>query len=189
MYLIFDTETTGLPKNWRAPVTDLSNWPRIVQLAWEEYDIAEEQISAKEYIIKPKGFTIPDSAVNVHGITTERATKEGVDLRTVLNEFSEVIDKSEVLVAHNMSFDKNVIGAEFIRENIQNKLFETKSICTKETSTNYCKLPGNYGYKWPTLSELYFKLFDKDFEEAHNASVDVNMCTECFFELKIRGII
>ena len=32
MYLIFDTETTGLPKNWKAPLTDFDNWPRMVQL-------------------------------------------------------------------------------------------------------------------------------------------------------------
>ena len=38
MYLIFDTETTGLPKNWNAPVTDVDNWPRCVQIAWQLHD-------------------------------------------------------------------------------------------------------------------------------------------------------
>jgi len=58
-----------------------------------------------------------------------------------------------------------------------------------DESTDYCKIPGSYGYKWPSLSELYFKLFDKDFEDAHDAVVDVRACTECFFKLKNKGVI
>jgi len=58
-----------------------------------------------------------------------------------------------------------------------------------ERSTDHCKIPGSYGYKWPSLSELYFILFDRDFEEAHDAVVDVKACAECFFRLKNEGII
>ena len=35
MFLIFDTETTGLPKKWNSPLTDFDNWPRAVQIAWQ----------------------------------------------------------------------------------------------------------------------------------------------------------
>ena len=38
MYLIFDTETTGLPKRWDAPITDTDNWPRCIQIAWQLHD-------------------------------------------------------------------------------------------------------------------------------------------------------
>ena len=38
MYLIFDTETTGLPKSWNAPITDTDNWPRCIQIAWQLHD-------------------------------------------------------------------------------------------------------------------------------------------------------
>jgi len=26
MYLFFDTETTGFPRKWKIPITDLNNW-------------------------------------------------------------------------------------------------------------------------------------------------------------------
>jgi len=113
MYLFFDTETTGLPRNWGAAVSDLDNWPRLVQLAWLEYDNSERQISGREYIIKPRGFTIPDESAGIHGISTERAIKEGTSLRTVLTEFSKAVDRSKFLVAHNISFDEKIVELSF----------------------------------------------------------------------------
>ncbi len=189
MYLFFDTETTGLPKKWNAPVTDVDNWPRLVQIAWQQYDNDGKRMSAKDYIIKPDGYIIPAEAAKVHGITTERAEKEGVALQGVLEEFAALIAVADVLVAHNINFDEKIIGSEFIRGNIESGLFETERICTMKSSTDFCKLPGNYGYKWPKLSELHIKLFQKDFEEAHDASVDIEACARCFWELKKLGII
>ncbi|MDW7726577.1 MAG: 3'-5' exonuclease [Candidatus Methanoperedens sp.] len=189
MFLIFDTETTGEPKNWKSPVSDLANWPRMVQIAWLQYDISGKQIAERNYIVKPNGFTIPEDTVKIHGISTEQAINEGVELKTALIDFSNAINESSYLVAHNMSFDANVIGAEFLRENVENKLFETPQICTMESSTNFCKLQNRYGYKWPSLSELHLKLFKKGFDEAHNAAFDVKVCADCFFELKRKGVL
>lgn len=189
MYLFFDTETTGLPKKWKASVSDLNNWPRLVQIAWQQYDGQGKKITEKDYIIKPDGFTIPHEASRIHGISTERANNEGVDLDKVLEEFMQLIDESNVLVAHNMDFDEKIIGAEFLREGKKSGLFHTERLCTMKASTDYCKLPGNYGFKWPKLSELHIKLFNEDFEEAHNAAVDITACAKCFWELKRRGVI
>lgn len=190
MYLIFDTETTGLPSNYSAPETDTSNWPRLVQLAWIQFDSVGNEIQSKSYIIKPKGFSIPSDAAKIHGITTERAKKEGVSLKKVLGEFSEYVDASSILVAHNISFDTKIIGAEFIRQKMPHKMRSKKNICTKEISTDYCELPGSYGkYKWPKLSELHYKLFGNNFKEAHNALIDAEACAKCFFELKKQGVV
>ena len=84
MYLIFDTETTGLPKDYNAPLTDLDNWPRLVQLAWQLHANDGSLIEAQNFIIKPEGYNIPYNAEKVHGISTERANKEGHDLNKVL---------------------------------------------------------------------------------------------------------
>ena len=92
MILVFDTETTGLPKKYNAPLTEFENWPRLVQLAYQSYNNTGELIEIKNYIVKPEGFIIPYSAEKVHGISTEKAIKEGVDLETVLNEFIERIE-------------------------------------------------------------------------------------------------
>ena len=183
MYLFFDTETTGLPKRWDAPVSNLNNWPRMVQIAWLLYDKNHNLISEKSYIIKPEGFSIPIDASNVHGITTEKALESGIGIETVLNEFSESIDKSEMIIAHNIDFDIKIVGAEFLRSNIKSNLFTKSRFCTMKETVKLCKIPGRYGYKWPTLSELHYHLFKKNFEEAHNAITDVNICAKCFFAI------
>lgn len=190
MYLVFDTETTGLPRNWKAPVTDVNNWPRMVQIAWILYDNDGNELEADSYIIKPVGFEIPYEAQRVHGISTVRALQEGEDLGFVLQRFTDAMDRAEYLVAHNINFDEMIVGAEFIRANvIFNNMNNMKKLCTMVLSTDYCKIPGNYGYKWPNLTELYFALFKIKFEEAHNAEADVRACAKCFFELKRLGVI
>jgi len=189
MYLFFDTETTGLPKNWKAPVQNVSNWPRMVQIAWLLYNADGTRIDEKNFIIKPEGFSIPDEAVSVHGISTEKAMNDGKELDVVLKLFAEQIENVDSLVAHNMSFDEKILGAEFIRKNIQNELFKKNRICTMKQSVRYCKIPGRYGYKWPKLSELHIELFGEDFKEAHDATVDINATAKCFWKMKELKII
>ena len=189
MYLFFDTETTGLPRNGKAPVTDLDNWPRMVQLAYLFSDSNGNKISGGDFIIKPVGFTIPDKVAGIHGISTERAEKEGKDLKVVLQDFQAMISQAEYLVAHNMAFDEKVIGAEFLRNKMQDSLPAKRKICTMQSAIAYCALPGPYGYKWPRLTELHNKLFQKDFDDAHNAAADVLATVKCFWELKRLGLI
>lgn len=189
MYLFFDTETTGLPKNWKAPVTDLNNWPRLVQLAYLYYDSNGAKISGGDFIIKPEGFTIPTDAARIHGISTEKALREGQSITSVLQHFNTLIEQASYLVAHNMSFDEKIVGSEFLRNGMQNTIPSKKKICTMEKSTNFCAIDGPYGYKWPKLSELHYKLFKTGFDEAHNAAVDISATAKCFWELKKLGKI
>ncbi len=191
MYLIFDTETTGLPANYNAPVTDTGNWPRMVQLAWEFHDKTGRLIFNKSYIIKPQGYVIPQAAEVVHGISTEKALADGCDLEAVLIEFATDLEKTRVVIGHNVSFDLSILGAEYVRSNIPSRLHEITHICTKEESTDFCAIPGGKGgkFKWPALSELHDCLFGEGFDEAHNAAADVAATARCFFELLRRGII
>ncbi len=189
MYLFFDTETTGLAKNLKAPESDLNNWPRLVQIGWLHYNKTEKQIAKNSRIIKPNGFIIPDEAIKKHGISNERAKKEGVALKQVLNEFSSILRKSKFLIAHNVKFDKGVVGSEFLRTDIKNNLSDIKKICTLESSTDFCEIPGPYGYKWPNLPELHMKLFNIPIKESHNALLDAETCAKCFFELVKKGVI
>ncbi len=115
MFLIFDTETTGLPRSYNAPLTDFDNWPRMVQVAWQLHDAQGNLISSNSIIIKPEGYTIPFNAVQIHGITNERAIEEGQDLKAVLQEFVEAVNQTKYLCGHNIEFDNNIIGAELLR--------------------------------------------------------------------------
>jgi DNA polymerase-3 subunit epsilon len=188
MLLFFDTETTGLPRDWKAPVTQTNNWPRMVQIAWLQYDDQKNLISEANYIIRPDGFTIPSDAADIHGITTEIAIEKGSELSSVLSEFSAVVGGAKMLVAHNMDFDEKIVGAEYVRMGLKSGIFETPRFCTMKTTTDLCRIPGNYGYKWPKLEELHRFLFGSDFENAHDALVDVKVCAKCYYELVKRGI-
>jgi DNA polymerase III subunit epsilon len=189
MILFFDTETTGLPRNWKAPVTNVNNWPRMVQLAYQFYDATGNKLAEADHIIKPDGFTISAEVSRVHGITHERAMREGVPVRNVLLEINDLANQANLLVAHNMNFDSKIIGAEFIRAGVSNPIPTKRQLCTMEKSTNYCALPGPYGYKWPKLSELHYKLFREYFDEAHNAAFDIQATVRCYWELKRLAII
>jgi DNA polymerase-3 subunit alpha len=185
MYLIYDTETTGLPKNFSAPVSDSENWPRLVQVAWQLHNDMGELIEVKNFIVRPEGFTIPFNAQKIHGISTQRALEQGVDLAFVLEEFNKAVAQSDFVVGHNIIFDINIMGAEFYRTQIASTLLDEKSIDTKNEGTDFCAIPGGRGgkFKWPTLTELHVKLFKEGFVEAHNASADVEATTRCFLEL------
>ena len=189
MYLFFDTETTGLPRNLKAPVTDLANWPRMVQIAWILSDEESNQIESADFIIKPDGYSIPVEASSVHGIYTARAIEEGKELFDVLSTFSELVRESEFLVAHNISFDEKIIGAELLRASIQSDFNNKKRICTMMSSTDFCQIPGRYGFKLPKLTELHMKLFGEGFDEAHDAAIDINATEKCFWEMRKLGAI
>ncbi len=189
MILFFDTETTGLPKNWKAPVTDLDNWPRLVQLAFLVYDFDGNLIHSCNEIIKPNGFTIPIDASKVHGITTDIANQRGSQIEDVFELFSIHLKRAKVIVAHNMAYDEKIIGSELIRIGLVNTLDSKEKICTMESTVDLCKIDGPYGYKWPKLEELHRFLFNHDFEGAHDALADIQATAKCFWELVNRKLI
>jgi DNA polymerase-3 subunit alpha len=191
MFLIFDTETTGLPQNYNAPLTDFDNWPRVVQLAWQLHDASGKLISRGNHIIKPEGFSIPYNAEKVHGISTERALREGLDLTEVLQIFQQDLQQAGYSAGHNIEFDLNVLGCEYLRMGLENPLTTIPYLDTKEIATDYCAIPGGKGgkFKWPTLTELHTKLFGHAFAEAHDAAYDVDATAKCFFGLITENVL
>jgi DNA polymerase-3 subunit alpha len=191
MFLIFDTETTGLPRDYNAPITDSENWPRLVQLAWQVHDEKGALVAVHNYIVRPDGFDIPFNAAKVHGITTNRALAEGHDLKKVLEHFQESLRTCTFVVGHNISFDINIVGAEFHRCAVETPLMRIPSLDTKDLSADYCAIPGGKGgkFKWPNLTELHEKLFGSGFDAAHNAAADVEATARCFLELVRLNVI
>ncbi|MFT4601923.1 MAG: DNA polymerase-3 subunit alpha, partial [Arenicella sp.] len=186
MYIIFDTETTGLPKNWKAPITDTDNWPRCIQIAWQLHADDGTLLENKDFLVKPDGFNIPFESEQIHGISTELAVAEGVGLKEVLAEFNIALGKAKFVVGQNVQFDLNIMGCEFFRESIESPMLDMLVLdtCTEKTAS-LCQIPGGRGgkFKLPTLTELHQYLFKVPFSEAHNATADVEATTRCFFEL------
>ena len=189
-YLFFDTETTGIPQDYKAPCTDTDNWPRLVQLGWILTDGEGRELRRGNRIVRPDGFEIPTEASDVHGITTERALAEGEPLHDVMMAFGADLNASNWLVGHNIDYDLHVVGTEYYRLGYDHRImFARPYVCTMQATIDFCNIPGKYGPKWPRLQELYVRLFGREFEGAHDAMADITATKECFFELLKRGVI
>lgn len=203
MIMLFDTETNGLPPDWKAPMKQLDNWPRVIQLAWRVTDEFGATLHEGDWLIRPDGWTIPDGSNpketfwKDHGFSTELSAAHGKPLHQALAAFVQDLQQCSYLVSHNMDFDYNVTGAEMLRLGLSSDRRPVR-ICTKELSTDICKIPfqgarrypgSRQSFKWPKLEELHRFLFGRDFEDAHDAGGDVAALAACFFELKARGYI
>lgn len=146
-------------------------------------------ISTMNNIVKPSSFTIPYTSSEIHGITTKIANERGENISTVLQNFNVLLQQADYVVAHNIEFDENVIAAEFVKNEMHNGLEKKRKICTMKSTTGFCKVGELHEYKWPKLSELYYKIFNEEFEETHNARLDVEATVRCFWELKKKGIL
>lgn len=192
MILVLDCETTGLPRDYQAPVTDLDNWPRTVQIAWATFENNGQVIENYSFIIRPDGFVIPPEATAKHGITQEMAIHRGASLESVLLMLETCLKHADFVVAHNIDFDSAVLGSEFLRIENFNPFDGKRLICTMKESTEYCALGNgrNGQYKWPKLSELFATLFPGDeILKEHDAGNDVATCARCFFKLVELGVI
>lgn len=182
MYLFFDTETTGLS----------NNKDHVVQLAWVLAD-SEGNICVEEcYVIRPDGYSIPDAAARIHGISTTKACQIGQPLRFVLSRFSDVAARAKIVVAHNLSFDLGILKHDYKIAELAFPLHGKIQICTMKLSTAWCRLPklnGSKGFKWPKLEELHFRLFGEGFDGAHDALEDSRACLRSYFELVNLGVI
>jgi DNA polymerase-3 subunit epsilon len=188
--VVYDTETNGLPRNWKARFDDTNNWPRAVSLSWYKVTPNFEILSTHSYIIKPENFNFDSDAVRVHGITQAHALAHGVPLAVALSNFENDVMDSAYLVAHNIEFDFPVLYSEYTRTNVNSsRLASLKKICTMKSTVDFCQIHGMYGYKFPKLEELHLKLFNRNFGGAHNSQNDARACLTCLQELYNRNVI
>ena len=188
-YLFFDTETTVIPNDYKAPCTNTDNWPRLIQLGWLLSDAAGRILSEGNHIVRPDGFEIPKAASDVHGITTEFALENGKPLLDVIFAFGADLNHADCMVGHNLDYDLHIVGAEYVRLGYDSRImFARPTLCTMQATIQFCNIPGRFGPKWPKLMELYTKLFGQEFDGAHDAMADIVATKDCFFELIRRGV-
>lgn len=179
--LVFDTETTGLPK-WRGQDAYKGGWPDIVSICWVILDYNKE-IKRRYYVIKPDRWTIPIESTKIHGITQEYAMGNGVELKTVLKEFKEDMEQSRWIVAHNLEFDTNVMIAAYywrLRDDPKRFWNKSKEFCSMLQGSKELNILDEQGrQKWPKLDDLYeISCGKKAPADAHNAQRDVNVLIE-----------
>lgn len=200
--IILDTETNGMIKNWKLeltpsnlksmPAITLDNFPRIAQLAWQKVDIETEKVIHEfQSLIKPDGWTIPKEKFFIeNNMSTERCEAEGIPAVEALDKLVFDMDDCDFIVCHNTAFDIPVVKAEMIRYAKASKNKNIIIICTMKSSTDFCRLPGGRGYKFPKLEELHRILFKEEMSGAHDAMCDVVACRVSFFQLvKLKVIL
>lgn len=189
--LIFDTETTGLTKVKNPSIFDPDKWPYIVQLSYILYDTEEKVIyDMYDTIIKiPDNVLIDEEAEKLHNISKERSTLVGIHMKDALKIFNSALNKADIIVGHNVSFDKCLIMVECNRNNIRQCFtidkIKKKEYCTMKNTKDICKIEktfpsGDKYFKYPTLSELYNHLFGNIPDNAHNSLVDIILCLRCY---------
>lgn len=212
-FIVLDTETNGLPKNFNAnPKQHFKDFPRVVQLAYTIVSstnlllpkpsdfkgchdmVYGDRILFVNEMVKPNDdetWTVGKSE-DTHGFSDKFLQEKGDYIENVLYRFFANLKALSaknrlILVCHNIAFDYRVLSAEFYRNGVNyidhQRIFNA-GVCTMEHSTNLLKLPGKFGnYKWPKLEELYRFLFNKEIEGAHDARVDVSATIDCLVAL------
>lgn len=188
--IIFDTETNGFPTNWNASPKEITNWPRMVSIAWYKIDPTGTILNEQYHLIQPNGFTYKSEAIKIHSITQEYAAAHGTELSIVLNKLQLDVQDSKYLIAHNIDFDYAVVLCELVRMKQPIDYFTSlKQICTMKSSTDYCAIKTSRGNKYPKLEELYQKLFKQSLNTKHNSKTDAEACMKSFKALYNRNII
>ena len=206
--IIFDTETTGLPKSRQSLVTDTEEWPHIVQFSYIIYDLTTNQIEiVSDHIIKlEEDIDIPEESSKIHGITKEISNEKGVSIKEVIDKFMVDLSNCNLLIAHNLEFDMNVLIVELIRMNryaellednvsidLNNSAYEKitniKKYCTMKETEKKCNIKavsktGKEYTKYPTLGELHYYLFKLYPKNLHNSLNDILICLRCFYMLQ-----
>ena len=189
----FDLETTGLPTRRDAPFTDTKAWPRIVSISWAVHGTTGHALERYSALVQPVGYRSAAEAAAIHGITTERATRDGQPIETVLGDLLACLQTRapQALVAHNVEFDRNVLLSELVRGGVDTSLQRLPMVCTMKSTVEFCRMPGTCAgqYKWPKLSELHQRVFGHGFAGEHDAQADVEACVRCYFELMKRGVL
>ena len=191
--IVFDTETTGLPQGWNTSILETDKWPHIVQISWILFDIDKKEVINMEDHIINCGVPIPEESVNIHGITKQRSERKGVPLSDAMNLFDRDLQEADVVVAHNISFDKRMLMVEAIRHH--RKQYFTRDgvrkqeVCTMKSTKDICKIERNNSKgevynKYPTLSELHNHFFGYNPSGTHDSMADVLICLRCYLLLE-----
>ena len=221
--LIFDTETTGLPER-NSSINEINKWPHILQLSYILFDQSNNELLtySNDYILIPPTVEITEKSQSIHNISREICNKNGKSIREVLNRFNICLQKANIIVGHNISFDKRMIMVECTRNHIPQYFtyysfgdkIQKPEYCTMKLSTELCKLPyksktmssskesinqqyneesidinmaidkdKKIKYKFPTLNELYYKLFNLVPNNLHDSMVDILITFRCYIKL------
>jgi DNA polymerase-3 subunit epsilon len=195
LILCYDTETTGLVKG--SDYTNPSN-PYLASIAMILYDTeAQRVVASLNSAILPEGWSMPEDAGKVNGLTDEYLMAVGIPARTILPAIISLVFKADLLVAHNIEFDTKILAAAMWRQLQEEQEHETiahelikgwlshPAYCTMKESKDIVQAKtANGRSKYPKLIEAYKHFFGKDLDRAHSANADAVAVLEIYMALQ-----
>jgi DNA polymerase-3 subunit alpha len=195
--LLIDTETNGLPKNRFAPISVTDAYPAILQLSWSLFTLTGEEITldhSRDITVALNPSVAWDTgAAAIHGIS-ETDARSGTLPFDAFTELAAVMAKTDIVVAHNLSFDKPVIRAAAYACGLRTLWPDSlKEFCTMRFSRDLCKLPSQRpdAFKLPKLNELHSFLYGHPYDISgnvlHTSKSDVDCLAKCLMMLCQKG--
>lgn len=177
--IIFDTETSGLPKKRN----DFSN-VRMLELGYIILDDEFNIIKERNFINKID-IEVPEIITQLTGLTKEILQKEGIEQKKIFSIFLEDINNVDVLIAHNNRFDLNVLRQEFKNMGVEtiynNKIYKKINLDSLEIFRTNINKKEITNYKLQTLYKYYHT---EDFIQTHRALDDCKMLHSCLKNMK-----
>ena len=184
MYLIFDCSALAGYTNYKANFTETEAWPSLIHISWILLNDEFKPVEDADYIPVPEGFVIDNKSKEKAHIDDEDVEKKSKNLTEILNLFDNAVGKAEYIFAHNLNYNENILGAEFVRIKKSITMFSKKRFCLMEEGTYYCKIPSKGGgFKFPTLPELHAACFGQSYSPSGNARADVIAAARSFIKL------
>ena len=187
-YLLFlDTETSGIPRDWNQPYSNLGNWPHIVQLAWVLCTPDGREIKAENHYIQPSDYDLSPESGSVHGLTLAFLRANGRSRHNVmLRLHRDLLHYQPLVVAHFLQLDYHMVGVGFHRAGLKNPLLHLPTFCTMRATGGLLRYQPQ-GYL--RLGELHQRLFSEPLRHEHDALVDARATARCFFEMWQQGAV
>jgi DNA polymerase III epsilon subunit-like protein len=157
MTIIFSTESNS---------TEGDN--RLLSLVWSVFNDEAKPILGRWHLIEPDGWLVSESATHLHGITTEQAKFNGINIKKVLETFIDNYEGCHTMVYYEPK-DYDIIAAEMrlqnisTRKKIQNKVvlcedFDDADIfISDELLKDEHQDLSNFMNRIIAMSKLYFK--------------------------------
>ena len=184
--MVFDLETTGLPKKWNVHPFHTTNYDtcRVINLGYVLLDKNNKIIKKVDHLIK-HSEPVPINNSDIHGITNQDIQESGVVFKDVLKEFIADLYPCKKIVAHNIDFDFNVLLSELYRyydkcRKIIGQMYTKEQICTMKTGQTFMKIT-----KFPKLIELYKHTYNIEWKQTHRALDDAIVCAYCYVRMDV----
>jgi DNA polymerase-3 subunit epsilon len=181
MILAFDWETTSIKD------------PFPVQLGVILMTNGGVECATVSLIVQPRNWEIPDSAVDVHGITNELAITCGIPLVVVMATLTNLWSNASLRIAHNLKYDDLVTDRALQLLGRLSMLPRPPGVCTAELAAPIVNLPPTEKMiaagrgdqpKTPSLAECYRHFFNEEVPGAHDALADARACARIYRHLK-----